>query len=234
VEDVVRRERPDWIINCAAYTQVDRAETEPLAAYRVNAVGPVYLASAAREAGACLLHISSDYVFDGRARQPYREEDRAGPLNVYGWSKLAGAQAVRDILPDAHLIVRSQSLFGEGGANFVATIPRLASERPTIQLVSDQQGRSTYAGDLADALWGLIARDVRGTVHCANDGVATWFDVARAAVAAAGLRTTVLPCTTDEMPRPPGARGSVCSTAPGTRRWWARPSVNGRSPWSHT
>src|SRR5205823_3192181 len=202
VERVVQRERPDWIVNCAGYTQVDRAEAEPDAAQRVNAVGPANLARAARETSARLLHISTDYVFDGRARRPYREDDPVGPLSVYGRSKLAGEQAIRDILPRAHLIVRTQWLFGVGGPNFVATILRLARERPELKVVNDQHGRPTYAPDLAAALWKLIACDARGTVHCANEGAATWFDVATAAVGAAGLRVRVEPCATTDMPRP--------------------------------
>ena len=201
VERAVAREHPDWIINCAAYTQVDRAEAEPETAQRVNALGPLNLAHAARQAGARLMQISTDYVFDGRAARPYREDDSVGPLNVYGRTKLAGEQAVRDILPQAHLIVRTQWLFGEGGPNFVATILRLARERSELKVVNDQHGRPTYARDLAGALWKLIACDARGTVHCANEGVATWFEVAKATVAAAGLDTAVEPCTTGEMPR---------------------------------
>ena len=202
VERVVARERPDWIVNCAAYTQVDRAEAEPETAQRVNAMGPANLAHVARQTGARLMQISTDYVFDGRAARPYREDDPVGPLNVYGRTKLAGEQAVRDILPQAHLIVRTQWLFGEGGPNFVATILRLARERSELKVVNDQHGRPTYARDLAGALWKLIACDARGIVHCANEGVATWFEVAKATVAAAGLRTTVVPCSTAEMPRP--------------------------------
>ena len=202
VERVVQRERPDWVVNCAGYTQVDRAEAEPDAAQRVNAVGPANLARAARETSARLLHISTDYVFDGRARRPYREDDPVGPLSVYGRSKLAGEQAIRDILPRAHLIVRTQWLFGVGGPNFVATILRLARERPELKVVNDQHGRPTYAPDLAAALWKLIACDARGTVHCANAGAATWFDVAKAAIEIAGLHTAVAPCSTAEMPRP--------------------------------
>src|SRR5438876_9815167 len=202
VERMVQNERPDWIVNCAGYTQVDRAEAEPDAAQRVNAVGPANLARAARETSARLLHISTDYVFDGRARWPYREDDPVGPLSVYGRSKLAGEQAVRDILPQAHLIVRTQWLFGEGGPNFVATILRLARERPELQVVNDQHGRPTYAPDLATALWKLIACDAGGTVHCANEGAATWFDVAKAAIEIAGLHTRVVACSTADMPRP--------------------------------
>ena len=202
VERVVQRERPDWIINCAGYTQVDRAESEPDAAQRVNAVGPANLARAARDMSARLLHISTDYVFDGRATRPYREDDPVGPLNVYGRSKLAGEEAVREILPQAHLIVRTQWLFGVGGPNFVATVLRLARERPQLKVVNDQHGRPTYTPDLAAALWRLVACDARGTVHCANDGEATWFEVARAAIDVTGLKTVVEACSTDDMPRP--------------------------------
>jgi len=202
VAEAVRRERPDWIINCAGYTQVDRAEAEPEAAQRVNAEGPANLARAAHQTGARLLQISTDYVFDGTATRPYREDDPVGPLNVYGRTKLAGEQTVQEILPRSHLIVRTQWLFGEGGRNFVATILRLARERSELKVVNDQHGRPTYAPDLAGALWKLIAYDARGTVHCANEGEATWFDVATAAVGAAGLRVRVEPCTTTDMPRP--------------------------------
>ena len=202
VERALARERPAWIVNCAAYTQVDRAEAEPEMAQRVNAVGPANLARAARQIGTRLLHISTDYVFDGRATRPYREDAPVGPLSVYGRSKLAGEQNVRELLPDGHLIVRTQWLFGVGGPNFVATILRLAGERPRLQVVNDQHGRPTYAADLATALWKLIAGNARGTVHCTNEGAATWFDVATAVVAAAGLVTAVEPCATGEMPRP--------------------------------
>lgn len=202
VERAVARERPEWIVNCAGYTQVDRAEVEPETARRVNAAGPANLARAARAIGAHLLHVSTDYVFDGRSRRPYREDDDVGPLNVYGQTKFAGEQAVRDILPESHLIVRTQWLFGVGGPNFVANILRLANERAELRVVNDQHGRPTYTSDLAAALWSLITCGVRGTVHCANEGAATWFDLAHAAVAAAGLRTTVVPCSTADMPRP--------------------------------
>jgi dTDP-4-dehydrorhamnose reductase len=157
VDTVVARERPDWIVNCAGYTQVDRAESEPEVAQRVNGLGPANLARAARDAGARLLHVSTDYVFDGQSRQPYREDDAVAPLNVYGRTKLAGEQAVRDILPEAHLIVRSQWLFGSGGPNFVATILRLARQQNELRVVNDQHGRPTSTVDLAAGLWKLIA-----------------------------------------------------------------------------
>jgi dTDP-4-dehydrorhamnose reductase len=202
VNGAVAQARPDWLINCAGYTTVDQAETERERAHLVNAIGPAHLAAAARRAGARLLHLSSDYVFDGRAQRPYREDDAPAPLSMYGRTKLAGEQAVQTALPEAHLIVRTQWLFGVGGPNFVATILRLARERPRLEVVNDQRGHPTYATDLATALWRLVACDARGVVHCANEGVASWFDVALAAVAAAGLATTIEPCSTSDMPRP--------------------------------
>jgi dTDP-4-dehydrorhamnose reductase len=198
----VARTHPDWLVNCAGYTSVDQAETDPEAARLANAIGPEHLAAAARRAGVRLLHLSSDYVFDGRAARPYREDDPPAPLSVYGRTKLAGEQAVQTVLPGAHLIVRTQWLFGVGGPNFVATILRLARERPRLEVVNDQRGHPTYAADLATALWRLVACDARGVVHCANEGVATWFDVARATTAAAGLATPVAPCATSDLPRP--------------------------------
>ncbi len=200
VERVVQRERPDWIVNCAGYTQVDRAEAEPDAAQRVNAVGPANLARAARETSARLLHISTDYVFDGRARRPYREDDPVGPLSVYGRSKLAGEQAIRDILPRAHLIVRTQWLFGVGGPNFVATILRLARERPELKVVNDQHGRPTYAPDLAAALRGSMWRRRQSRSRASTR---RWRHARRR-----------------RCPALPGGRSTACWIARGTRVSW--------------
>lgn len=202
VEEAVQQVRPAWVINCAAYTKVDDAETEPAAAYAVNAAGAMHLAITCRRLAARLLHVSTDYVFDGQADRPYPEDAPTRPLNVYGRSKLAGELAVRDILPEAHLIVRTQWLFGMGGSNFVATILRLAEQRPVLRVADDQRGRPTYAADLGTALWVLLAREARGTYHVCNDGVATWFELARAATAATGLQARIEPCSTAEMRRP--------------------------------
>lgn len=210
VAAVIARLRPEWVINCAAYTGVDQAEAEPELAYRANAAGPLHLAAAVRHAGGCLLHFSSDYVFDGAQDTPYREDDAPRPLSVYGRSKLAGEQAVRDILPARHLIVRSQWLFGPEGKNFVATILHLASQHQPLRVVNDQVGRPSYALDVARAVWQLLERDARGTVHVANEGSASWFDLATAAIDAAAMGTAVEPCRTEDMPRPaPRPRFSV-------------------------
>ena len=198
----VERLRPEYVINCAGYTAVDQAEREPDLAHRVNAEGATHLAAATERARGTLVQLSTDYVFDGTREVPYREDDEPGPLSVYGRTKLAGEQAVRDLLPDRHLIVRAQWLFGAGGKNFVDTILRLASEQSTLRVVNDQRGRPTYARDLAAGIWKLVGRGIRGTVHVANDGTATWFDVAAVALAAAALRTRLEPCRTADMPRP--------------------------------
>jgi dTDP-4-dehydrorhamnose reductase len=202
VTTTIARLKPEWVINCAAYTAVDRAETEPDSAYHVNTAGPLHLATAVRRAGGRLLHLSTDYVFDGARDTPYREDDATRPLSVYGRSKLAGEHAVRDILPERHLIVRSQWLFGPGGRNFVTTILDLAAQRQPLRVVNDQFGRPSHAPDLARAIWRLVERDARGTVHVANEGSASWFDLATAAVAAAGIGTIVEPCRTEDVPRP--------------------------------
>ena len=198
----VAQENPDWILNCAAYTRVDKAEDEPAVAFAVNAIGPANLASAARSSGTRLLHISTDYVFDGTGNRPYREDDLPNPLSVYGASKLAGELAVRWMLPEHHLIVRTQWLFGDGGPNFIDTILQLARTRSQIRVVDDQHGSPTAAADLAGALWGLVKLDARGTVHIASDGEATWYDLAREVVEAANLSCAVVRCSTEEFPRP--------------------------------
>ena len=202
VAAAIARLRPEWVINCAAYTAVDQAEAEPDLAYRANAAGPLHLAAAVRQTGGCLLHFSSDYVFDGGRDTPYREDDAPRPLSVYGRSKLAGEHAVRDLLPGRHLIVRSQWLFGPEGKNFIATILRLAVQHQPLRVVNDQFGRPSYTVDLARAVWLLVERDARGTVHVANEGSASWFDVATVAMDAAAIGTAVEPCRTEDMPRP--------------------------------
>ena len=198
----VERIRPEYVINCAGYTAVDQAEREPDLAHRVNAEGATHLAAATERARGTLVQLSTDYVFDGTREVPYREDDEPRPLSVYGRTKLAGEQAVHALLPDRHLIVRAQWLFGAGGKNFVDTILHLAAERSTLRVVNDQRGRPTYAGDLATAIWKLVGRGIRGTVHVANDGTATWFDVAAVALAAAALQTRLEPCRTVDTPRP--------------------------------
>jgi len=193
---------PDMVINCAAFAKVDLCETAPETAFLVNAGGPANLALACRDFGALLVHISTDYIFGGVGSRPYREEDPAAPINVYGASKLAGEQAVTASGAD-HLIVRTAWLYGRAGPNFVDTILGLAAERERLAVVDDQWGSPTFTQDLARGLWSLIARGARGTVHVTNRGTCTWCTLARAALNFTGQDPErVCPVTAAAYPRP--------------------------------
>src|SRR5947209_6550042 len=194
--------RPDVVVNCAAYTDVDGAERDEETATRVNGDGAGIVAVQAQATGAHTIHISSDYVFDGTASAPYLEGDPAAPVSAYGRSKLAGETAVADGAPGAHTIVRSSWLFGTEGPCFPATILRLAAERDELRVVDDQRGCPTYTGHLARALIELAERRPEGVVHVAGGGQCTWFEFAREIVQAADLPCQVTPCTTAEFPRP--------------------------------
>ncbi|NDY43395.1 dTDP-4-dehydrorhamnose reductase [Dissulfurirhabdus thermomarina] len=194
--------RPDVVVNCAAFTRVDDCETERGAAYLVNAKGPGHLAWACRECGTRLVHMSTDYVFDGQGRQPYRETDATRPVNVYGASKLAGEQAIQSMGGD-YLIVRTAWLYGRHGPNFVRTILRLAEEKEILHVVSDQRGSPTYTPDLALGLWWLVAQGARGIVHVTNEGTCTWYEFAREIFRLTGRDPDrVRPVATRDYPRP--------------------------------
>lgn len=187
--------RPDVIINCAAYTDVDGAETHEALAYAVNAVGPENLARAAKQINATLVHISSDYVFGGNKMFPYEESDLAGPLSVYGKSKLRGEQAILDSGLERFFILRTSWLYGPGGKNFVETIIRLAQQREELRIVADQFGTPTYTADLAKAIFNLLALQVKwdagkrpgdplfGIYHFSNEGECSWYQFASEIVA---------------------------------------------------
>jgi dTDP-4-dehydrorhamnose reductase len=194
---------PDVVINCAAFTDVDGAETDP-EARRVNAEAPAMVAGAAAASGAWTLHISSDYVFAGDRRTPYLEADPTGPLSAYGASKLDGELGVAGAAPDAHTIVRSSWLFGAAGRCFPDTLLRLAAERDELRVVDDQVGCPTFTGHLARALIDLAERVTRplGVLHCAAAGHCSWFEFAQATLAQAGVDTPVRPVSTAEFPRP--------------------------------
>jgi dTDP-4-dehydrorhamnose reductase len=195
---------PAVVLNCAAYTQVDQAEREPEAARRGNVEGPGVLAAACRDR--CLLvHFSTDYVFDGTAHQPLVEDAPTRPLSVYGRTKLDGELAVR-AAGGEHLIVRTQWVIGPG-RGFVRTILQAAREGRRLRVVDDQLGRPTWTGALADGVWQALDRGARGVLHLACEGIASWYDLARAAVvegARRGLnpRSAVEPISSREMPRP--------------------------------
>lgn len=226
------RHRPELIMNAAAYTAVDRAETERAEAFAINATGPATLASWCARSGAALIHVSTDYVFDGAADRPYREQDATGPLGVYGASKLAGEQAVAQTLP-RHVIVRTSWVFSAHGNNFVKTMLRLARDREELRVVADQHGRPTAAADLAEAVV-HVAERIRaglgtwGTFHFANAGATTWHAFAQAVVdeqaPRTGRRPRVVPITTAEYPTP--ARrpaNSVLDTSRFEREFGLRP-----------
>ncbi|HEY5288667.1 MAG TPA: dTDP-4-dehydrorhamnose reductase [Caulobacteraceae bacterium] len=181
VAAAVRAHTPDLVVNAAAYTAVDRAESEPDLAFRINRDGAGHLARAAECAGARLVHVSTDFVFDGRASRPYRPDDPTGPLSVYGASKLAGERAVIAAAPDA-LIVRTAWVYGPAGSNFLSTMLRLMTSQTELSVVADQVGTPTSTRTLAGALWELIAADARGLFHYTDAGVASWYDFAVAIV----------------------------------------------------
>jgi len=197
VSAILSRERPDLAINLAAYTAVDRAEIEPEAAWAVNCAGAAHVAAACYETGTPLIHISTDYVFDGHKTEPYREEDPVAPLGVYGCSKEAGERAVRAAL-ESHLILRTAWVYGAHGANFVKTMLRLAAERPLLRVVADQRGCPTSAAEIATALI-VIARhlergDARwGTYHFAGGGAVSWYGFAEAIFDLAAPRLVARP-----------------------------------------
>ncbi|MGH9061578.1 MAG: dTDP-4-dehydrorhamnose reductase [Acidimicrobiales bacterium] len=193
---------PDIVVNCAAWTDVDGAEGDYQRALAVNGPAAGYLARAAAAAGAWTLHVSSDYVFSGAKRKPYLESDPVGPVSAYGHSKLAGERAVAEGAPRAHTIVRSSWLFGASGHCFPSTILKLAGERDQLSVVADQIGCPTFTGHLAEALVALAASKPLGVLHVAGAGECSWFDFATEVVGARDLDCRVLPCTTDEFPRP--------------------------------
>jgi dTDP-4-dehydrorhamnose reductase len=202
------RVRPDAALNCAAWTDVDGAQTHVEQAHAVNATGAGNLARAAAQAGVSLVHVSSDYVFDGEAcvgqsgaPRPYVESDPTGPRSVYGQSKLAGEHQVLAASP-RHTVARSAWVFGTGGRNFAETMLRLAGEREAVQVVSDQVGCPTWTGHLAPALLGLLERDVAGLVHLAGSGHVSWNGFAREIFRQAELACRVEPATTAQMARP--------------------------------
>ena len=204
VRRVVRRTDPDVVVNCAAWTDVDGAERDEAGALAVNGTGTGHLGRAAVASSAWIIHVSSDYVFDGRKHSPYVESDPVGPVSAYGRSKLEGERLLASEAPGRHTIVRSSWLFGARGPCFPATILRLAAERDELQVVDDQVGCPTFTVDLAEALVELGARESRpsGVLHVAGGGSCSWYEFAQEIVASAGLACQVRPCSTAEMPRP--------------------------------
>ena len=195
---------PDFVINCAAYTAVDAAESDEDRAMAINGLGPRHIATECRKAGAWLVHVSTDYVFDGTATSPYAEDAQPSPASAYGRSKLAGDLAVQELLPQSHYLVRTAWLYGLQGSNFVKTMLKLERERDTVAVVTDQVGQPTYAGDLAEQIVLLMDRHpLPGTYHGTNSGEVSWFGFTREIFRLAGADPDrVLPTTSEEFVRP--------------------------------
>jgi dTDP-4-dehydrorhamnose reductase len=210
--DIVTRrivsEQPDWVINAAAYTAVDKAEQEQDLAYRINRDGAANIAQACKEAGAKMLQISTDFVFDGKQSTPYLTTSKPNPLSVYGTSKQAGDEAVRHQLGDNCAIVRTSWVYSAHGNNFVKTMLRLMSERDDLGIVSDQVGTPTWANGLARAIWTMVTDNITGLYHWSDYGVASWYDFAIAIfeeASALGILDTecaINPIRTEQYPTP--------------------------------
>lgn len=178
VAEAVNRIKPDWVINAAAYTAVDKAESEPELAFAINRDGAKHLAQAAADINARMVQISTDYVFDGEQARPYAPGDPVNPINVYGESKLAGEVVTREALGDRALILRTAWVYAPHGHNFLLTMLRFMRERDELRIVEDQVGTPTSAHSLANAIVAAMARNVTGTQHWTDAGAASWYDFA--------------------------------------------------------
>jgi dTDP-4-dehydrorhamnose reductase len=216
VSALVKSIHPEIIINCAAFTNVDGCETEQAMAERVNGFAVGSLADAAQKAGAVLVHVSTDYIFDGEKKSPYLETDEPCPKSAYGRSKLLGEQQILGSGLNEYYIVRTSWLYGPGGSNFVETIIRLAAQRDVLRIINDQVGTPTYTGDLAAAIFNLLDMDVRarrtapgyGIYHFSGEGQCSWYEFAREIITLARLNgeqllvENILPIKTAEYPLP--------------------------------
>ncbi|WJQ07007.1 dTDP-4-dehydrorhamnose reductase [Geobacillus stearothermophilus] len=201
VKQVISEVNPDVVIHAAAYTKVDLAESEPDQAFLINAYGTRNVTVASEAVGAKLVYISTDYVFDGTANTPYNEFAPTNPISVYGKSKLAGEQFVRD-LHSKFFIVRTSWVYGKHGNNFVKTMLKLAQERDELMVVHDQVGCPTYTVDLVNCILELIQTEKYGIYHVSNSGYCSWYEFAKVIFEEAGIDIKVNPCTTKDFPRP--------------------------------
>jgi len=197
---------PDWVVNCAAYTAVEKAEKEQEAAAKINSAAPGILAAACKKAKARLIHVSTDYVFSGKNHKPYNEDDEVNPLGAYGLTKLAGEKLCLENNPDT-IIIRTSWLYSQFGNNFVKTMLRLGKERESINVVFDQVGTPTYAGDLAGAILEIIRKcqnpEVKftpGIYHYSNEGVCSWYDFTLAIHEMAGIQCKIFPVESKDFP----------------------------------
>ncbi|HKP32305.1 MAG TPA: dTDP-4-dehydrorhamnose reductase [Chitinophagaceae bacterium] len=198
-----KKHNPSFCINCAAYTAVDKAETEKDLATRINGDGPGFLAEACDEVGTKFIHISTDYVFDGASPIPYKETDETNPVNHYGMSKLIGEKRVMESIADA-VIIRTAWVYSEYGNNFVKTMMRLMNERENLNVVSDQHGSPTYAADLAEVILKIISKEkiIPGIYHYSNEGSISWYEFAEAIKEMTGSNCRINPIPTTQYPTP--------------------------------
>ncbi len=201
VREIIEKQKPEWIVLGAAYTDVDGCENNRELAFSVNRDGAVNVAQAANQAGAQLLFLSSDYVFDGTKASPYEIDDARNPQSIYGRSKAEAEVRLLEVLPQC-CIVRTAWMFGMGGKCFPDTILKLAASRPALDVVNDQRGCPTYSVDLAQAIIQLCRKGATGIVHVTNAGDCSWFEFAREIVKSAGFATEVRPVSTEQMARP--------------------------------
>ncbi len=206
IRNYVQETKPRWILNPAAYTAVDKAESEPEAAYAINAEAPRILGEEARKIGAAVVHFSTDYVFDGSQATSYRETDPTGPLGVYGTTKLAGEQALT-ATGAAHVILRTSWVYGATGKNFLLTILKMAAQKPELKIVADQHGAPTWARDLALLTAHLVAQRTpetleSGVYHATSQGETTWFGFASEGVGRSNLPARLIPISTADYPTP--------------------------------
>jgi len=201
----IRTARPDWIINCAAYTQVDKAESDYQTALLVNGIAVKNISDSIKDSTCRFIHISSDYVYDGNSNTPYSESSQPNPLSAYGRSKLEGEKAA--LLHPGSMIIRTSWLYSSFGSNFVKTIIRLGNEKESVRVVSDQTGSPTYARDLAEAIMLIISGVIRnqiafnaGTYNYSDEGLCSWYDFAVAIVEEAGLNCLVMPISSNDYP----------------------------------
>ena len=196
----VENTKPDVIINCAAYTAVDKCETDTDIAYKINTLGPRNLAMAANSIGAEIVQVSTDYVFDGIKNSLLTEFDEPNPQTVYGLTKLQGEKVVKELNPK-HYIIRTAWLYGDGN-NFVRTMLKLSQTNPSLKVVNDQHGTPTSTVDLSKVIIKLVDEKNYGLFHCTCKGECTWYDLTKEIFRLSGINTEVIACTTDEFPRP--------------------------------
>ena len=201
VSDFISTHIPDIVVNCAAFTNVDKCETEREDAFSVNALGPKYLASAAKKCGARVIQISTDFVFDGNGNRPYTEEDQTNPLSEYGRTKLEGERNIQSYC-DSYLIVRTSWLFGHNGINFAAKMLELAEQHKELSIVTDETGSPTYTPDLAEALWILIKQKCEGVINISNDGSCSRYEWAEYIFETMGFKIKMNPIKSSEYKRP--------------------------------